>query len=70
MVPPKPPGLDYALWFDLSPMRPDEWAQTDAARWNEAAQMRSAYQAGVDQARRESEMDATLKAKAKGLAAC
>lgn len=42
-----------AKWFDLSPMRPDEWAVTNARRWNEAMQLRIAYDAGVEDARAE-----------------
>lgn len=46
-----------ALWFDLSPMRPDEWARTDAQRWRTAIAMRNAYHAG--------ERDAEGEAKAR-----
>jgi hypothetical protein len=47
---PKPAWLDRYLWFDLSPMRPDEYGRTEAYRWVEAVQIRNAYQAGIDDA--------------------
>lgn len=67
-MPPRPAGLDWVMWFDLSPLRPDEWAETDAARWIEAVQLRTAYQAGIEDAKGETAMTDQLKAKAKGMA--
>lgn len=67
-MPPRPAGMDWVMWFDLSPMRPDEWAETDAARWNEAMQLRAAYQAGVEDAKGEAAMSDQLKQKAAKLA--
>lgn len=39
--------------FDLSPMRPNEWLQTEAGRWNQAVALRTAYDNGVEDARAE-----------------
>lgn len=39
-----------ALWFDLSPMRPDDWANADAARWRSNLRIRKAYLEGVAEA--------------------
>ncbi len=52
---PKPEGLDVIAWYDLSPMRPDEYAETNASRWREAVMLRSAYENGVADARQESQ---------------
>ena len=54
-MPEPPPGLMQALWFDMSPMRPDEWARTDAQRWRSAIAMRNAYHAGEQDAKGEAE---------------
>lgn len=60
------------MWFDLSPLRPDEWARTRARPWREAAMLRSAYREGYDAvmaSRRErEEIDAELRRKAQELA--
>lgn len=46
-APDMPEGLTFRdLWFDLSPMRPDEFRQQSAARWELAEQIRSAYEKG------------------------
>jgi hypothetical protein len=34
-------------------MRPDEWMNTNAYRWTEAASLRVAYQSGYEDARHE-----------------
>lgn len=52
---PKPEGLDLIAWYDLSPMRPDEYAHTNARRWTEAVTLRNAYDGGVMDARKESQ---------------
>lgn len=41
------------MWFDLSPLRPDAWAATNARRWREATALRGAYQEGVADAKAE-----------------
>jgi hypothetical protein len=40
-------------WFDFSPMRPDEYAATDAERWTDALEMRNAIEKGRADARAE-----------------
>lgn len=47
------PNLDRLLWFDTSPMRPDEWQHVDLERWNEAASVQDAWQKGIEDARSE-----------------
>jgi len=47
-----------ALWFDLSPLRPDEWLNANAEIWNEAQQLRYAYESGVAEVRKEAEREA------------
>lgn len=42
-------------WYDLSPMRPDEYANTNASRWREVVTLRNAYDGGVADARREAQ---------------
>jgi hypothetical protein len=49
----KPEGFDLVTWYDLSPLRPDEYMRTVAYRWQEAMALRNAYQIGVDDATRE-----------------
>jgi hypothetical protein len=39
-----------ALWFDLRPMRPDDWANQDAARWRSNMWIRQAYEEGAQEA--------------------
>lgn len=45
---PEPPaGFDHRdIWFDLSPMRPDEFANQSAARWERAEQIKRAFERG------------------------
>lgn len=45
-----PAGLNWAIWFDLSPLRPDEWAKTVASRWLRNFELSNAYHAGVAEA--------------------
>ncbi len=40
-------------WFDLSPMRPDAFAETNAWRWHEALTLRVAYHRGYEDAKSE-----------------
>lgn len=56
-----------AIWFDLSPMRPDEWANTVAERWYRNARLKAAYLEGVNDARDEvkGQLKAAGMAKAK-----
>lgn len=42
-------------WYDLSPMRPDDYARTNARRWTEAMACRSAFDEGMRDAAREGE---------------
>ncbi len=48
-----PEGFELNSWYDLSPMRPDEFAATNAWRWHEALTLRMAYQRGYEDARSE-----------------
>lgn len=48
-----PAWLDRALWYDLSPMRPDDLAATDATRWTEAIQLQRAWHEGIADANDE-----------------
>lgn len=41
------------MWYDLSPMRPDEYLNTRADTWTEAVQLRNAAQDGISAARAE-----------------
>lgn len=52
-VPEMPDELGQALMFDLSPLRPNAWLVTEAARWNQAVALRNAYANGVEDARAE-----------------
>lgn len=57
-----PAGLDMALNLDLSPLRPNDFLATEAARWNRAVAMRNAYQDGVEEAKTQKrDDDATAK---------
>lgn len=47
-------------WYDLSPMRPDEFARTTVFRWREAVALRSAYEKGVQMATHEGEVHQQL----------
>jgi hypothetical protein len=42
-------------WYDLSPMRPDDYAKTQARRWTEAVTCRAAFDEGMRDAAREGE---------------
>ena len=52
-LPEAPEGLQEAMWFDLSPLRPDEYDAMNANRWTEAVQLRNAYQTGLEDAANE-----------------
>jgi hypothetical protein len=41
------------LWFDLSPMRPADYWNTEARSWIEAQTLQNAYQRGAQRARDE-----------------
>lgn len=41
------------MWYDLTPMRPDEYANTNAHRWLEAVALRRAGNEGIEQAAAE-----------------
>lgn len=41
------------MFYDLSPMRPDEFGRQRARRWTEAMQCRIAANEGIEQARNE-----------------
>ncbi len=41
------------MWYDLSPMRPDAYARTNAWRWQEAVMLRNAYENGRSDAHHE-----------------
>lgn len=57
---PAPGWLQRALHTDLSPLRPWEWDQIDAASWTEALQLQNAYAAGERDARDEAAMEKRL----------
>jgi len=48
------------MWYDLTPMRPDEYANTNARRWLEAVALRRAGQDGIEQAAAEKRADDKL----------
>lgn len=50
-----------ALWFDLSPMRPDEWANSDAKRWQTNVMIRRAYMDGAAEANDDHQAREDLK---------
>jgi hypothetical protein len=58
-----PEDLDLVLWYDLSPMRPDEYMRQNAWRWQEAVTLRSAYLEGKEDATREKHTRDTLMQK-------
>lgn len=60
---PAPPELDLVLWYDLSPMRPDEYAATNAWRWTEAVTLRAAFEQGKRDAHHEKETRDRLMSK-------
>lgn len=43
--------LAFARQMDFSPLRPDDWAKTDAERWNFYIQYRIAFEDGRDDVR-------------------
>jgi hypothetical protein len=55
----KPEGYDLITWFDFSPMRPDEYAATDAERWTEALELRNVIEDARARARDEGQTSAT-----------
>lgn len=50
---PAPPDWIRIMSYDLSPMRPDDYGTTQAARWRDAVACRNAYDAGVADAAAE-----------------
>lgn len=48
-----PAGIGRALWYDLSPMRPDEHGRQRADRWYRAEAIQRAYRTGQADAERE-----------------
>jgi hypothetical protein len=50
---PKPEEFELIMWYDLSPMRPDDYLRVNAYRWHEAVALRNAYNEGVQDAARE-----------------
>lgn len=47
VAPEVPAGLDTReLWYDLSPMRPDEFGRQKAARWERAERVKRAFETG------------------------
>lgn len=42
-------------WYDLTPMRPDQFAKTNVFRWREAVACRGAYERGIQDATREND---------------
>lgn len=49
-----------SYWFDLSPMRPDEYMRQDAQRWNEAVILRNAINEGIADAQGDQHAKAQL----------
>lgn len=45
-----PHGIGRDLWFDLSPMRPDEWGAQEAGPWLRAEALQGAYRKGRETA--------------------
>ena len=41
------------MWFDFSPMRPDEYYRQDAQRWTEMLVLRNAAHKGIERAKDE-----------------
>jgi len=48
------------MWFDFSPMRPDDYFRQDAQRWNEMLTLRAAASKGIERARDEKRATAEL----------
>lgn len=51
--PAKPPGLDLNLWFDVGPMRPDEWGEQRAMAWSQATRDQAVHRDAVEDVRQE-----------------
>ena len=45
--------MELILWYDLTSMRPDEYAAMNAFRWQEAVVLRTAFEDGRADAHRE-----------------
>jgi hypothetical protein len=41
------------MWFDFSPMRPDDYYRQDAQRWQEMLTLRAAALKGIERSRDE-----------------
>lgn len=51
-----PDGVtSWDLWFDVSPLRPDEWARTEAAPFQRATSIQHAWRQGIEDANAEHE---------------
>ena len=57
-----PEDFHRITWYDLSPMRPDDYARQEVFRWREAVACRNAYEQGVQDAARERETHDRLMA--------
>ena len=55
--------MELILWYDLTSMRPDEYAAMNAFRWQEAVVLRSAFEDGKADAHRERANRDKLKSK-------
>jgi len=62
-----PPGLDIALSWDLSPLRPWEYWQQDACEWTEAVALRNAFDEGVRSVKASAEQKARSEERRKAL---
>lgn len=64
LAPPEPPaGFSYRdVWYDLSPMRPDEFGKQVAARWTRAEAIKRAFEKGMALERGSRAKDAERKA--------
>lgn len=49
-------------WYDLSPMRPDEYKRQDAGRWVEAVELRNAIEEGKAEAHTDRQVQVQLNA--------
>jgi hypothetical protein len=52
-LPQKPADYDLVMWYDLSPLRPEEYLNTRADTWTEAVQLRNAALDGIASAKAE-----------------
>lgn len=60
MQPIPPKGFSYRdIWYDLSPMRPDEFGRQSAVKWERAEQIKAAFEKGrrLEQGRRQRERE-------------